>query len=252
MNSQEVKKILALYRPGTADDQDPLVMEALAAAWRDPQLRQWLRKHTDDFTSVRQKFDGIPVPDGLKQQIIAEQRIHILPAVEKRNPWVLVCAGAALMAAVLAVMFWLHPRQRIDFATYRGRMVTKAQEIYGMELETNNLNAIRSFLAAKNAPAEYVLPRGIKNARPVGCATVRWQGRPVSMICFKSRRPLEPGDKSNLWLFIVDNNAVPDAPAGIPPVVTEVNQIVTASWTLGNKTYILALSGDETLLRQYM
>ena len=38
MNHDEARQILLLYRPGTADAEDPQIAEALALAKREPEL----------------------------------------------------------------------------------------------------------------------------------------------------------------------------------------------------------------------
>ena len=72
MNLNEAKTVLLLYRPGTADAEDPQVAEALALAKQSPELARWLAEHTARQASLRGQFRRIPVPAGLKEQILAE------------------------------------------------------------------------------------------------------------------------------------------------------------------------------------
>ena len=66
MSSQEAKQILALFRPGTADEQDPVFLEARQMAKTDPQMTQWFVQHCEAYRALRQKFQAIPIPPGLK------------------------------------------------------------------------------------------------------------------------------------------------------------------------------------------
>jgi hypothetical protein len=62
MNSQAAKRILLLYRPGTADKEDPEVAHALAVLPRDPELSLWFVNHCTVCNAFRDKFRQIPVP----------------------------------------------------------------------------------------------------------------------------------------------------------------------------------------------
>jgi hypothetical protein len=107
-------------------------------------------------------------------------------------------------------------------------------------------------LAGRKAPANYVLPQGVLKAQPVGCAILRWQGAPVSMICFHSGQPLPAGQKTDLWLFIIDQSSVRDGPAAPSPIFTQVTKLMTACWSQDGKMYLLAAAGDEEFLRKYL
>jgi hypothetical protein len=72
------------------------------------------------------------------------------------------------------------------------------------------------------------------------------------MICFKTGRPLTSGQSSDLWFFIIEQATLPDAPKTATPQIATVNQVTTASWTRQGKTYLLAIEGDEALLRKYL
>ena len=45
MDSHEVRQILALFRPDTADEQDPSFREARQLAKTDPELARWFDQH---------------------------------------------------------------------------------------------------------------------------------------------------------------------------------------------------------------
>ncbi len=122
---------------------------------------------------------------------------------------------------------------------------------YGMDLQSHDLQSINAFLAGRKAPTDYVLPEGVLKAQAVGCAVLRWQGQPVSMICFRSGQPLPAGEQTDLWLFIVDQSPMRNGPAARPPIVARVNKLMTAAWTQGGKMYVLAAAGDEEFLRKY-
>lgn len=250
MNRDEAKQILLLYRPGTADDADPQIAGALALARNDPELARWLEEQLARQTAVRAKFQEIPVPAGLKEQIISEQRAAERRTSRRRK----TLAAAAALAGMFVLLVWLLPARPTDntFAIYRSRMISSALRGYAMDLVTNNPAAIRRYLAQRQAPANYDLPLPLQKREVAGCAVQRWQGANVSMICFRTGRPLPPGQQSDLWLFIVDRNSMRDAPGNTATQLAPVNRLMTATWTEGGKLYLLGTAGDEQAIRQYL
>src|SRR5262249_24433882 len=149
------------------------------------------------------KFKKIPVPDALKEQIIAERPVQHAPAWQKA-----VLAGGALAFVAITLMFvtpYLRPGEPHDFATYRATMGRlAANNYYGMDTNSSDLDVIRTYLAERKAVADYVLPENLqKNAKVLGCLATTWQDKPVSMICFATGRPTDPSKSaSDLWLFV--------------------------------------------------
>ncbi|MGP8199265.1 MAG: hypothetical protein ACLQU4_07170 [Limisphaerales bacterium] len=262
MNNQEAKEILALYRPATADRTDPSFAEAMErakgpSAWgngqnkADPELGRWFQEHCASHLSIRGKFLDIPVPAGLKHQILSEVQVPAAKVIPFRPMVLLRAAAIVALCLGLAALFWRSHHREDDFSVYRSRMVRTAMQFYSMELQSEDLQAINTYLAGRKAPADYTLPEGMRKAQAAGCAVLRWQGQPVSMLCFRSGQPLPPGAQTDLWLFIVDGSSVRNGPAASGPVVAKVKKLMTASWTQGGKVYMLAAAGDEAFLRRF-
>ena len=72
------------------------------------------------------------------------------------------------------------------------------------------------------------------------------------MVCFHSGKPLPPGETTDVFLFIVDRSALPDAPPASWPKIARVNKLMTASWTQGQRAYVLAAEGNEEWIRRYL
>jgi len=247
VNSQQAQEILLLYRPGSADAADPEMAQALEVARRDPGLSRWCEQHCALQSAMRAGLRQIPVPEGLREQIVSERPAHISPPRSNRRA--LVTAGLAFVALVVgfAVFFWRSPREA-SFAAYRARMVKFARRGYQMDLETNELGAIRRYLGGTNGHGDAILPPGlarhVDGTEPTGCAALTWQAKPVSMLCFGKN------GKTDLWLFVIDRPALPDAPANLEPRFETVNATMTASWTKGERVYFLAGLADEAALKQ--
>jgi len=251
VNLDEAKTILLLYRPGTADADDPQIADALALAKREPELADWLKEHCARQEALRAQFRQIAPPAGLKEQIISEQAAQERILSWRRNA--IFAAAAIIVALVALVPFWFPPRANDDtFAILRSRMVGVALRGYSMDLATNNPDQVRAFLAARSAPADYILPAPLEKTAMTGCAIQNWQKAKVSMICFRTGRPLPPGQSSDLWLFVIDRTAVKNAPPADSRQFARVNRLTTVTWTQGDKLYMLGMEGNEQALQQYL
>ncbi len=74
---------------------------------------------------------------------------------------------------------------------------------------------------------------GLNKLQLTGAGLLRWRSNPVSMVCFNR------GDNHMLFLFVMNRSALKDAPPDIPRL-GKVADLVTASWSQGDKTYLLA------------
>ncbi len=251
MNPDEAKTILLLYRPGTADAGDPEIAAALALAKQDPELTRWLVEHCVRQEAVRAGFRKITVPAGLKEQIISEQAAKEKTGFRRQRAALAVAAVALVVALVVLTPLWFPQRGKDDtYAIYRNRMASIALRGYGMDLATNHPASVRAYLAQKQAPSDYILPAPLEKTAVTGCAIENWQGAKVSMICFRTGKPLPPGQQSDLWLFVIDRSRVKDAPPAGSRQFVQVSRLRMATWTEGDKLYVLGTEGDEQTLRQ--
>ena len=252
MNRDDAKNVLLLYRHGTADAADPQVIEALALVERDKELARCFGEHCARQEILRAKFRQIPVPAGLKEQIISEQAAQEKITTWRRNA-ILAAAAAVVALVVLTPLWFQHRGNEETFAIYRSRMAGVAlRGPYRMDLATNNPAQVRAYLAQNHAPSDYVLPAPLEKTAVTGCAIEGWQGAKVSMICFRTGKPLPSGQQSDLWLFVIDRSTVKNAPPMDSRRFVQVNKLMTVTWTQGDKLYVLGMEGDEQTLRQYL
>jgi len=250
VNKEQAKDILMLYRPGLPELDDSELAAALDLAKRDPELQRWLQEHEARQQVIRASFRAIPVPEGLKEQILSERKVHFSLPLHRKAVVALVCVLSALL-----LLFTLFPfaRQSEDksFANFRSRMVRTASRHYPkMDLETSDPVQIRSYLSQHQAHGTYVLPAPLERVTPTGCALLQWQGKPVSMVCFNSgSKP--SANTADLFLFIINRADVPNAPTTGKPEFAQTNSMATASWSEKDKTYVLAALGDEAFLRRF-
>jgi hypothetical protein len=112
-----------------------------------------------------------------------------------------------------------------------------------MDIQTNDMAAIRQFLATNNAPADYTLPPKLAQFPPTGGGVMSWQAGRASMVCFNS------GATGTAFLFVVNRADVKEGP-GASPELAQVNKLMTASWAEGEKVYLLALPGEAKALKK--
>ncbi len=244
MTSQEAKRVLSLYRPGS--EADPETALAIEMASRDPELEHWFAQHREAQSALRDRFRQIPVPADLKDHILAAHRTSriIRPRVWSQRP-VLLAAAAAIVLLLSLGVFWLQPGRPDRFTNYRGRMVELALRGYRMDIESPDLQQVRHYFATNNAPADYEVTKKLEATPLTGGRLVQWRGNPVSMTCF------DRGNKRMLFLFVMDRKAVKDPPSDVPQVIRE-NLLQTASWTRGDKTYLLAGEENPEPIRTYL
>lgn len=251
MTVPQAKQVLLAYRPWAPADPDPEMAEALALCRTDAELSQWFARHCEAQTALRAKWQGIKAPEGLQEQIVSEYRArrNSRKAARSRMVMVLACVAMVVSGWFIWKFTLSSPREDLSFDGYRNRMARTAARSYGMDLETNDVAVIRAHLAAGQAPTSEALPEALGQTPLVGCGVLRWQDRPVAMVCYRTTDQLPPGTKSDLILFVANQADVAGAADLAGTQFRKVSGWFTASWRTGDKIYLLA-GLDETELRK--
>jgi hypothetical protein len=242
MDSREARKILHAFRPDT-DEDEPQFQEALAQSRRDPELGAWLERESLRHAALKAKFLQIEPPADLLHKILLEKPASPRRAWYGAQIWQLAAAVAVLFGLAT---FWYRPTPKNTFAEYERYLGSLVSRKYRMSLETGNPDKIRSFLANNQAPADYILSPEVQRTNALGCATLSWNGNPVSMLCFSNAA------HRKLFLFVVNRGAIPDAPGNASRKVQRVGQFAVAGWTQGDRSYVLAVEGDDRVLDDYL
>src|SRR2546430_17331964 len=101
MNREEAKEILALYRPGIDDPNEPDIAAALELTKEDAELARWFAEQSALYNATRQKLKELPVPDQLLERILANPgRTPLL----WRSPLLWAAAAAIVLFAGLAML----------------------------------------------------------------------------------------------------------------------------------------------------
>lgn len=245
MNNLEAMETLKSYRAGVDDDSDPDISRALAQVRQDPELERWFEQQRAFNSRVKDQLRRIESPLGLREKILAGRLRPKVVVVWWRRPELMAMAAAVVLLISLAG-FLIPSTNHNTLNAYRGRMAKFALREYRMNLITNDLTQIRSYLAGHGSPADYTLNPALEKLPGAGCALLKWQNQPVSLICFR----LEHDDL--LWLFVINRAAVPGAPATTAPQLQQVGKLATATWSRQGTTYLLGVIGDRQSIEKYL
>ncbi|MBA4147990.1 MAG: hypothetical protein H0X66_07715 [Verrucomicrobia bacterium] len=240
MDNHQAKQLLIDYRPGLAEPTREMT-EALALAERDPNLNEWFTGQQRFHGSIRSQLRAIEVPADLKSQILAGRKTTPL----WRKHLMLYAAAAALILFIGLETMWLEQtREEISFAGYQNRMIGFAVREYRMDLLSEDPKEIRNFLAERGAPTDYVLPSAVESLPAMGGARLSWQGKPVSMLCYKLKA------NEIAYLFVLNETALPSGEvlSSMPEFAT-IKGLNTARWKRGSNVYLLAAPLPENELR---
>ena len=193
------------------------------------------QKKFDD--AIRAKLREVAVPVGLKTRILANAR-----PVRSASLWTWLAPAAAVAITIAVVLLW--PRSGNSFVAYRGEMIRYVSAKYELDLHSESLSELRENFTKNGYPSDYVVPPGLKNIAVEGGCLRRWHDHKVSLLCMEAK-------DHDVWLFVAENQAVPDAPPAAP-VFAKTGKIATASWTAGGLIYILATEGDVAELKSYL
>jgi hypothetical protein len=245
----KVREILRLYRPGTMDAMDPQMAEALQEVQRDPELAHWFNEQCGVYIAIRSKLKQIEVPADLKRRILLEN-VGRRKMIHLNRPVTWLAAAAAV--ALLGVVWWtsINNSHGRDFMAYRDRMTGAALRGYAMSLTSTNLATIQQFLRGKGQ-ADYALTKGLEKLPAEGCATPLWYKVRSSMICFDAGKTKD-GKQKEVYLFVANRSELDNAPGSSKPKIEEVRNTMTASWTAGDRVYVLVASRNERELEPYL
>jgi len=255
VNAEQAKAILQHYRPAI-DAGDPYFSEALEQVQRDPALAEWFTAHCASDEAVRCALRQIPVPAGLYEEILQAQAQRRPGRWWMPPAWGAPAAVAALLVlAILGYGLYAH-RSRVrpprDFAAYLQTMTRIAAGPYTLTVVTTDPDVLRHHLAAAHGPADYALPPGLRTLSLEGGLVVEWFGHKVSMLCFTQDDPHDKdgNEDRDVWLFVGSRDALPDAPASAVPQFAPAHGLVVASWTHGDRVYLLATPGAQAELER--
>ncbi len=184
-NRQEARLILAAYRANGADATDPRLAEALALARSDPELAAWFARQQAFDSAAVSKLNSIAPPRELRDAISAGLRFQ---RPRQNGRW-LFAAAAALVVGV-AVIFgrWWSSRGSFNDAGLVMFATNYVANGFTLQARSARTADLLHWLAVHHAPLPERLPLDSSELHSLGCRTLSFQGRTVTLICFEHGR----------------------------------------------------------------
>ena len=157
-------------------------------------------------------------------------------------------AAAAAFLILLAVgSLWFSTRAQSNFTAYRDTMTDFLNNRFDhLDFKAKDVAQLQNWLAGQGAPADFVVPEGMRDLPSHGCRVLDWDGRKVSLVCYHLAK------RKEIHLFVIRDTRFADGPPKGSFRFVSSGGWTTASWKQGNKTLLLAGKGDEAAIRKYL
>jgi hypothetical protein len=247
MDNQEAKLILQARRLDDLATTDPAFAEALALVERDRELKAWWEAQQAFDRKVAAKIEEIEPPDDLRATILAGRKSDRLPPQPFFPFWLSAAAAVAILFAVSA-SFHAEKEAGRHISTDRFHEATLTflgSDSPTLAMMSPDHDKIMAWLKEQKSPTGD-LPDKVAALPSVGCQKLEVQGHSISLICFTM------AEGKLVHLFVVDSKDLTEPPIHGSPQFAEVNGWSTASWSDGQRSYMLATQASEDALRQLL
>lgn len=240
MDKQEAQFILSAYRPGAQDAADGRFAEALQLADQDPELKAWFASEVHQDQIIASKLKQVRAPEGLREQILAGMN-----QAEQAPPWWRRAPMMAIAATIIVVfglmMSWNRPTYDSEFDELRANAVSYAAGFISLDFYSENLPDLASWLSERDAPGSVDLAGQLESMPGIGCRTMSWSGKTVSLVCLQG--------ETIYHVFMVDRDEVPDSPASEGPQFWQMKRRTVVSWSDDERTYIMVTKATPDEVR---
>ena len=246
MEKDEAKYLLQSYRPNGKDAEDPHFEDALALTQSDPEMQGWFARQQGISLALDKKLQEIPVPKDLKAKILSGK-------MERDNPrhWSLghtLAAAAIILILLTPVAYYANlfqPSGPRTYAAMKLDMGTYLSRFFVLEMQSENMDEIQSYLSNKHGFTNFKVPETLSNYPGIGCQMIDWHRQSIALICFVV-------DNEVVHLFIMDADEFDDEPDSLIPEFEQVNRWATYAWTEDPKSYLVSTLGDEDFLKRVL
>lgn len=244
MNNENAKFVLQAYRANGADASDPEFRAALEQARQDPELAQWLEKQLAFDRAVGAKLRSIQPPADLRQTILAGAEVA---QQTKRSWWYQprwVAIAAALILSLSVGTFGLLNTRADAAETFPVFATDYVTSGFFLKEHSADLGKLRQWLLERNAPIPSEIPAGFAELRSLGCKTLDYRGKQVSLICF--------GEGKEYHLFVAKRSDFPEF-AGSENLQFFVRSgHASATWSDTNNHYVVVTDDSLKALMECM
>jgi hypothetical protein len=232
MTTDEAKQLLAVYRPGGSDDEDPRFAEALQKREDDPELALWFAEQRSFDAKFTDALGATPVPSDLRSALLTDTQL-LRPSFRKPVAVRLAWAACVVGLAVISISLGVSRLKSGRFHDFRHELVQNAWgETAHLDYKSSDLTRIRRWLVRQGALDEFTVPAALANASIQGCRLVKSKGHLVPMLCLVD-------ESRHIHLFITNEAQLAGSPQPGTPEFAECGAWKTASWQDKDRLYIL-------------
>ena len=253
------------------DEPMPLIMRIkkrihyLICCWcqRYEEQLLYMRKTARAFAEHADESSAVPVTEEMKErwkQVLqpsarivqqwSEKKEEVAEKFEdSRIHWTRGILLVVAFAVVMLVFLFAWSRSigpRASLADFRDEMVSFAKIDPNLEMKSNRLSDLMSWLETSHAMSGVVIPEKVKAMEPVGCRVLRYRAHDVGLICFRR------ANGTLLHLFVMDRAAFPQLPDRKRPDFLGQGEWMTAAWSEGQHVYLMAVQGDQSTLESFL
>ena len=243
MTNDDAKFILQAYRPNGADAGDVVFHPPLQQAKQDAALGRWFERQQSFDRAVAAKLQSVEPPADLRAAILAGAGVSrpAVPAWWRQPKWLALAASVVLLLAVSAAgLRRTHARASDDLPVFAMDYVAGG---FFLSRHNANVDDLRTWLAGRNAPLPKELPPGFAQLRGLGCKTLDYRGKDVSLICF--------GEGKEYHLFVARRADFPQLPAaGESPRFLERPGYASAAWSDDQNHYVVVTNDSLQALKE--
>ena len=250
MDNDRAKMILSAYRSDGADASDPIFAEALAQAQRDPELARWFAEERALGERMHAALQSERPPVDLKDALLLAANVGRMPAHRSwwaRPVWLAAAAAAIVLFAGLAFFALKPDRAPMTLAGVTSEMARlQREDRISLGAMTSDPVQIQRWLKEHDGPSDFAAPAGLASQMRLGCQVLDINGNKVSLVCF------QVGGQQMVHLLVIDRRRLSDPPVVGKPILMQEGELAFATWTEGDRTYVIAGRGRAESLRQWL
>ncbi|HEY5752875.1 MAG TPA: hypothetical protein VIT21_06995 [Chthoniobacterales bacterium] len=241
MNPDEAKFILSAYRAQGRDAGDPAFSEALELADADPNLGRWLQQQQAFDAVVSEKVARFTPPSGLRESILAGARIGIRK-VWWRQPRALAIAACIAILSAVSPLIW-RAAVSVEGNTLSEYAMNYASRPFVLMEHSQDISQLKAWLVSHNAPEPVNLPGELARLKGIGCKTLKYQGKKISLVCFDR-------NGTEYHLFIARHSDFPDLAATLQ--MRSHGKWGSVSWGDAEHQYVLVSAAGPDAVRSLL
>ncbi|MEO7413251.1 MAG: hypothetical protein ABIZ81_07825 [Opitutaceae bacterium] len=243
MNDEQIKFLLGAARPGGRDTADPAFAGAFRRVADDPKLRAWFEREQAFNVAVCEKIRTVTPPSGLREAILAGGRLSARPPWWRRPATLAMAAGLALLLTFASVALRLtRPATAADLPEFALKFAGRGY--IGLQEHGTDVEKLKAWLASRNAPLPAKIPTELVQLHGLGCRTVEFQGKDISVICFE--------EGHEFHLFVARRADFPALLASAEPRFRARGAWASASWSDESNHYVLVSDAGEKAVRRFL